>query len=53
MVLGWLGRSIMIGGTGAALAASYYTYRYDLNELSTMVKETKARKENSFLGSDL
>lgn len=53
MLLGLLGRTILVGGTVSALAASYYTYRYDLEELTTIVEETKAKKENSFLGSGM
>lgn len=43
----------MIGGTGIGLAAAYYTYRYDLAEVQTMVRETKAKQENAFVGSQL
>ena len=53
MLLRLLGRTILMGSTVSALAASYYTYRYDLEELTTIVEETKAKKENSFLGSGM
>ena len=51
--LGWLGRGILLGSAGTGIAAGYYTYRYDLGELETIVRETKAKEENAFLGSKL
>ena len=43
----------MAGGTGASLAAGYYTYRYDLGEIETIVRETKSKQDNAFLGSGM
>ena len=52
-LLGLIGRTVMLGGTGASIAAAYYTYRYELGEIETIVRETKTKKDNAFLGSEL
>lgn len=49
-----IGRTVLVTSAVAGAASAYYTYRYDLRELKTMVRETKLHaEENAFTGSKI